>query len=102
MKRIFTFTIILMAMTACTGLQLETAEPTATIIPQVNMPNPASVYCEQNGNKLEKKRLPMTANPEYVFFRMAPLATNGLITGESAVLLSLRQPQKPTAVAMTQ
>jgi putative hemolysin len=22
-------------------------------IPQVNMPNPASVYCEQNGNKLE-------------------------------------------------
>ena len=55
MKRIFTFTIILMAMTACTGLQLETVEPTATIIPQVNMPNPASVYCEQNGNKLEIK-----------------------------------------------
>ena len=40
MKRIFTFTIVLMALTACTA-------------PQQNMPNPASVYCEQNGNKLE-------------------------------------------------
>jgi len=51
MKRIFTFTIILMALTACTALQ--TPDPAATVIPQVNMPNPASVYCEQNGNKLE-------------------------------------------------
>ncbi len=40
MKRIITFTIILMALAACTA-------------PQANMPNPASVYCEQNGNKLE-------------------------------------------------
>ncbi len=40
MKRILTFTIILMALTACTE-------------PQANMPNPASLYCEQNGNKLE-------------------------------------------------
>jgi putative hemolysin len=40
MKRIFTFTIILMSLAACTA-------------PQANMPNPASVYCEQNGNKLE-------------------------------------------------
>ena len=40
MKRIFTLTIVLMALTACTTHQ-------------VNMPNPASVYCEQNGNKLE-------------------------------------------------
>ncbi len=39
MKRIFTFTIILMALTACTA-------------PQANMPNPASVYCTQKGNKL--------------------------------------------------
>lgn len=52
MKRIFTFTMILMAMAACTRHQLETAEPTATIIPELNMPNPASVYCEQNGNRL--------------------------------------------------
>jgi putative hemolysin len=53
MKRIFTFTIILLALTACTTLQVQTPEPTATGIPQVNMPNPASVYCLQNGNKLE-------------------------------------------------
>jgi len=53
MKRIFTFTIILMALTACTAPQVQTPEPTASDIPQVNMPNPASVYCEQNGNKLE-------------------------------------------------
>jgi putative hemolysin len=53
MKRIFTFTIIMIALTACTALQVQTPEPTATDTPQVNMPNPASVHCEQNGNKLE-------------------------------------------------
>jgi putative hemolysin len=53
MKRIFIITIILMAITACTGLQLETAEPTTTIIPPLNMPNPASVYCEKNGYTFE-------------------------------------------------
>src|SRR4030043_990462 len=53
MKKIFTFVIILMALTACTAHQVQTSDSTATEIPQVNMPNPASVYCEQNGNKLE-------------------------------------------------
>ena len=54
MKRIFAFTIILMALTACTAFQTQaTTEPAATDIPQVNMPNPASLYCEQEGNKLE-------------------------------------------------
>ncbi len=53
MKSIFTLTIILIALTACTVLETQTHEPTATDIPAVNMPNPASVYCEQNGNKLE-------------------------------------------------
>jgi putative hemolysin len=53
MKRIFTLSIILIALAACTTLQVQTPEPAATDIPQVNMPNPASVYCEQNGNKLE-------------------------------------------------
>ena len=53
MKRIFPFTIILMALTACTTLQVQAPEPTATGIPQVNMPNPASVYCKETGNTLE-------------------------------------------------
>jgi putative hemolysin len=53
MKRILPFTIILMAMTACTALQAQTSDLAATEIPKANMPNPASLYCEQNGNKLE-------------------------------------------------
>ena len=42
-----------MALTACTAVKLQTPEPAAEDIPQVNMPNPASVYCTQNGNQLE-------------------------------------------------
>ena len=52
MKRIIT--IILMVLTACTTHQTQ-GEPDAVLteMPQANMPNPASVYCKQNGNKLE-------------------------------------------------
>jgi putative hemolysin len=54
MKRIFTSIIILMALTACTAPQTQgTPESATTDMPLVNMPNPASVYCTQNGNKLE-------------------------------------------------
>jgi putative hemolysin len=53
MKRILPFTIILMALTACTSLRFQTPEPAATDLSQANMPNPASVYCAQKGNKLE-------------------------------------------------
>jgi len=42
MTRIITFTIILIAVTACASSQ-----------PEAGLANPASVYCEQNGNKLE-------------------------------------------------
>ncbi|WKZ35066.1 MAG: DUF333 domain-containing protein [Anaerolineales bacterium] len=47
MKRIIIFTIILMALTACASPQT-----------QAGLPNPASVYCEQNGNKLEIRTAP--------------------------------------------
>ncbi|MCL4562058.1 MAG: DUF333 domain-containing protein [Chloroflexi bacterium] len=53
MKKIFTFTIILLALTGCTAFQVQTHETTGTDIPQMNMPNPASVYCTQQGNKHE-------------------------------------------------
>jgi hypothetical protein len=54
MKRIFTLVIILMALTACTAPQTQAVpEPTAMDMPLAGIPNPASVYCEQNGNKLE-------------------------------------------------
>jgi len=53
MRKIFTLTMILMALTACTKLQVQTLETTGTDIPQASMPNPASVYCMQNENQLE-------------------------------------------------
>jgi putative hemolysin len=53
MKRMIAAFILVLALTACTVTQVQTPEPAATGIPPVNMPNPASVYCEQHGNKLE-------------------------------------------------
>jgi putative hemolysin len=51
MKRIIAFTILLITLAACSTLH--PSETAATGTPQANMPNPASVYCAQNGNKLE-------------------------------------------------
>ena len=53
MKRIIPFTILMITLAACGEPQVQAPEPTATDMPQANMPNPASVYCEQNGNSLE-------------------------------------------------
>ncbi len=53
MKRIFTFTILFLALTACTTFQVQTHVTTGTDIPPVNMANPASVYCKEQGNTLE-------------------------------------------------
>lgn len=52
MKKIITYTIILMVLTACTVFRVN-SEPAVTEGTQMNMPNPASVYCTQQGNKLE-------------------------------------------------
>jgi len=52
MKKIITFTIILMALTACSVFQVQKTESESTDNLQVSMPNPASVYCTQNGNEL--------------------------------------------------
>ena len=54
MKRIFAFIIIFFALTACTVTQTQAiSDPAATDRPQMGIPNPASVYCKQEGNKLE-------------------------------------------------
>jgi len=60
MKRILILAIVLIALTSCatpspsdTVQTPPTSAPVSTNLPQVNMANPASVYCEQQGNKLE-------------------------------------------------
>jgi putative hemolysin len=45
--------LLLASLTACTVIHIQPSEPAATEMPVVNMPNPASVFCEQNGNTLE-------------------------------------------------
>jgi putative hemolysin len=43
-----------MTLTACNVSQIQsTSEPAANDVVESGIPNPASVYCEQNGNKLE-------------------------------------------------
>lgn len=52
MKRIITLTLIL--LTACAALPTQpTPDPAPTDLPLADISNPASVYCEQNGNTLE-------------------------------------------------
>jgi putative hemolysin len=55
LKRIIAAFILVLALTACAVPQVQTPEPAATGISPLNMPNPASVYCTQHGNKLEIK-----------------------------------------------
>jgi putative hemolysin len=50
---LFSIGVLLCATLAACTSRIQTSGSNATDIPQANMPNPASVYCEQNGNKLE-------------------------------------------------
>jgi len=52
MKRINTFTIIMLALAACTVFRVN-SEPVATDESQVNIPNPAAAYCKQHGYEYE-------------------------------------------------
>ena len=40
------------ALSACTTVPVQTPEPTGTVVSPENMPNPASVFCKENGNAL--------------------------------------------------
>lgn len=53
MKRIMAFMILWLALTGCTTFRGQKTETTGTYKTQVSMPNPASVYCKEHGNKLE-------------------------------------------------
>ena len=54
LRWIFTSTVILFALTSCTASQTPTpTAPVSTNTPQLNMPNPASVFCVEQGFKSE-------------------------------------------------
>jgi len=54
MKLILTLTTILILLTACTTPAAQpTPAPVSTDTPQAGIPNPASVYCEEPGHRLE-------------------------------------------------
>lgn len=53
MKIILTFAVILMSLTGCTAVRAQAPDLAPTVVPQASMANPASVFCVQNGNRLE-------------------------------------------------
>lgn len=55
MKRLLTsiLTAAIIVLTSCTARPQPTSDSAPTDIPQPNMPNPASAYCEEQGYRLE-------------------------------------------------
>ena len=115
MKKIFTFTIILLALIACTvavraiigyfSVTQATSDSAATDIPQAGIPNPASVYCKEQGNKHEIRMAADGSQSGICVFPdgSAPV-TSGPISGESVapqhkkaqhLPRPLRRPQMP-------
>ena len=53
-RRIFTVLVLILLLPACSAPPAQPAiAPVPSDAPQANLPNPASVYCEQQGNRLE-------------------------------------------------
>lgn len=53
MKRMVAAFTLVLALAACAAPQVQSPEPASTGNPPENMPDPASVYCEQHGYKHE-------------------------------------------------
>lgn len=54
MKWLFCLTLVVILLTACSApVKQQVATPVATDIPQVNLPNPASAYCVEQGFESE-------------------------------------------------
>jgi putative hemolysin len=108
MKKVFTFIIILVTLSACKMPQVKTTEPVAIDESQANRPNPASVFCVQHGNELEIHRAADGSQSGVCVFQTAAPVMSGPIFGANAALehrqaqpppLLLRQPQKPVMAA---
>ena len=56
MKKLFVITICLFFLTSCNLITGGSENPPSTDDSQADMPNPASVYCEENGGTLEIRK----------------------------------------------